>query len=159
MRLSSRLFLFPSAMLSLLAMGCAEEFGPEPMPTTPVAGQVRLRGRPVDAGWIEFLPTEGTIGTLRSAPITSDGRFQTDQVPLGVVAIRIVGARPGPTGDPALDRFLHAVRQSYVIRRDTRRDPDALVIDLDVEQVRLTGRRSLGARSEPNDQPEPGVAP
>jgi hypothetical protein len=147
--------MFPvlGAMVPLLALGCAEEFGPEPMPTTPVAGRVRLRGRPVEAGWIEFLPTEGTVGTLQSAPIASDGRFRADRVALGVVAIRIVGARLGPTGDPTLDRFLHAVRQAYVIRRDTRHNPDDMVIDLDVEQVRLTGARRPGPRSESRERP------
>ncbi len=76
--------------------GCSEELGPERFTTTRVEGTVRLAGRPVAPGWVEFLPAEGTPGNLRSAPIREDGSFAIDGVPVGRVAIALAGVHGPP---------------------------------------------------------------
>src|SRR5215212_6208285 len=81
------------AGLSWLGLGCGEELGPEPMPTARVAGRVRIGDRPVRGGWVEFMPVEGTVGRLRSAPLGPDGRFADDRVAVGTNAIRLVAPR------------------------------------------------------------------
>ncbi|RUL89556.1 hypothetical protein [Tautonia sociabilis] len=123
------------AALASLA-GCAEELGPEPMPTAPVAGRVVLGGRPITQGWLEFLPVEGTVGRLRSARILPDGSFKTDGVAVGTVAIRISGGRL-----PAPEERLFG--RMYLIRRSVPESGAAdLVIDLDRERLRLAANRS-----------------
>ncbi len=44
-------------------------------------------------GWIEFLPAEGTVGNLRSAPIGADGSFQADGVAIGTNFIGLTDAK------------------------------------------------------------------
>lgn len=115
------------AAILVAATGCAEEIGPEPMPTAPVAGRVFLSGRPLSGGWLEFLPVEGTVGRLRSARIGPDGTFRAAGVAEGTVAIRVVGAAlPTALATP--------FGQMYLIRREVPHGgvPD-LVIDLDQE--------------------------
>jgi len=80
------------AALGLFAAGCAEELGPERRVTTRVAGVVREGKRPVGGGWIEFIPMEGTVGNMRSAPIGPDGRFEAEDVPVGVNRIGFTAA-------------------------------------------------------------------
>lgn len=77
---------------ALLCVGCAEELGPVPMPVARVRGVVREGDRPLRGGWIEFIPTGGTIGNLRSARLAPDGSFDADGVAVGVNAIRVVDA-------------------------------------------------------------------
>jgi hypothetical protein len=69
--------------------GCAEELGPEEMPVTKVKGRVTEAGRPVNKGWIEFYPVDGTIGKIRSARLAEDGSFEADGVAVGVNLIRL----------------------------------------------------------------------
>jgi hypothetical protein len=59
---------------------------------TRVSGVVREGRRPVSGGWIEFMPVEGTVGNLRSAPIARDGRFEVSQVAAGWNTIDVVHA-------------------------------------------------------------------
>jgi hypothetical protein len=108
---------FGLALLTVLVSGCAEELGPERFRTTTIHGQVTLAGRPLGPGWLEIMPTEGTTGLLRSAQVATDGTFRADRVPVGVVAMRMVGFPAVGTGVPSYDRFLQEVRQIYLIRR------------------------------------------
>ena len=82
------------ASLLLLASlgGCGEELGPERFDTTRVTGVVREGGHVVSGGWIEIFPVDGAVGTLRSAPLGSDGRFAVDRVAVGTNAIGLVAA-------------------------------------------------------------------
>lgn len=87
--------LIGRGLIAATASGCAEELGPEVFATTKVEGTIRIGGRPVSAGWVEFQPVDGTRGNLRSAPIRPDGSFSADRVPVGQVAVGLAGVR-GP---------------------------------------------------------------
>jgi hypothetical protein len=127
--------------LVLLTAGCGDTFGPERMPTTSVTGRIHIRGQPVRGGWVEFLPVGGTVGRLRSAAVGADGRFAADRVPIGRVAICLVGSPLGPTGDPALDGFLSELRRRYAIERVIPDRPaEPIDIDLAVEAKRAASR-------------------
>jgi hypothetical protein len=87
---------------ALLAGGCAEELGPVAMPVTRVRGVVKAGQRPVAGGWIEFVPADGTVGMLRSAPVRADGTFDTDGVAVGTNAIRLVDSPIASAADVPL---------------------------------------------------------
>ncbi|MGB2611377.1 MAG: hypothetical protein WBC80_20555 [Isosphaeraceae bacterium] len=135
-RLSSVLVLF-LLLLGLLAAGCSEELGPERFPTTRVAGIVVEGGRPVAGGWIEFIPTDGTVGNIRSARIGRDGSFQADCVAIGENVIRLVNAPINmPGGEKLFGQF------SSPVRRKIPLEPDGpLAIDLLEEAVRYQATR------------------
>jgi hypothetical protein len=120
--------------LSMIAAGCEDVFGPERPPTTSVRGRVLLAGRPLSRGWLEMLPAGGTLGNLRSAPIGPDGRFAASRVPVGRVAIRLVGSPPGRTGDPVVDAFLAELRRSHALAWSfPAHSTSPIVIDLAIE--------------------------
>lgn len=123
-------FFVPLA--SLLCLGCGRMWGPETLPMTTVAGEVRVGDRPLRQGWLEVLPVEATRGRLRSIPIGPDGRFRCDEVPVGRVGIRLAGAAPPPTGNPGLDAFVARARRTYELRREIRPE-GRLVIDLQAD--------------------------
>ncbi len=134
-------------LLGLLAPGCSEELGPERFPTTRVAGVVVEGGRPVAGGWIEFIPTEGTVGNIRSARIGRDGSFQADRVAIGENVIRLVNAPITiPGGAARFGQF------STPVRRRISPEPDGpLTIDLLEEAVRYRATRPRpAARSASN---------
>ncbi|MGD0039973.1 MAG: hypothetical protein ABSE84_06050 [Isosphaeraceae bacterium] len=133
-RLSSVLVLF---LLGLLAPGCSEELGPERFPTTRVAGIVVEGGHPIAGGWIEFIPTDGTVGNIRSARIGTDGSFQADRVAIGENVIRLVNAQINmPGGEKLFGQF------SSPVRRKIPLEPDGpLAIDLLEEVVRYQATR------------------
>ena len=135
-RLSSVLVLF-LLLLGLLAPGCSEELGPERFPTTRVAGIVVEGGRPIAGGWIEFIPTDGTVGNIRSARIGRDGSFQADRVAIGENVIRLVNAPINmPGGVKLFGQF------STPVRRRIPPQPDGpLAIDLLEEAVRYQATR------------------
>jgi hypothetical protein len=120
--------------LALVAMlpGCSEELGPEPMRTTSVHGKITQGGRPIqDGGWIEFIPADGTVGTERSCEIQADGTFSTDRVPVGMVAIRLVGLTirpPFPMEPRDARRFFGSFPPK--IRRTIPDKPSELDIEL-----------------------------
>jgi len=133
-RLSSVLVLF---LLGLLAPGCSEELGPERFPTTRVAGIVVEGGRPIAGGWIEFIPTDGTVGNIRSARIGRDGSFQADRVAIGENVIRLVNAPINmPGGEKLFGQFSSPVRRKIPLEPDGR-----LAIDLLEEAVRYQATR------------------
>ncbi|HEV3120841.1 MAG TPA: hypothetical protein VGY53_03010 [Isosphaeraceae bacterium] len=118
------------AALSALALsGCANELGPEPMPTVRVVGRVHIRGAPVGPGWIEFNPVDGTIGLLRVAQIAADGTFVADRVSLGKNAIQIAPAANLPLAFRDFGRIA-------LVRREVR-DTPTTTIDIDLEDELL----------------------
>lgn len=113
-----------------LAPGCREELGPVQFPTTRVTGVVREGGRPVGGGWVEFLPVDGTVGNLRSAPIRRDGSFEADRVAVGTNQVGLVAA---PVDSLLAQRF-HPMRSP--IRRAIPAGPSTtLTIDLIEEAI------------------------
>ena len=108
---------------------------PERIVTTTVTGRVHVGTRPIDSGWIEFAPTDGSIGRLRSAPLGPGGTFTARQVAVGRNLVRIVDAPfplPPASPDPRID-----FRQfTSPIRRDVRPSVP-LDIDLLSERARL----------------------
>ena len=82
-------------LAAALSTGCAEELGPERWQTTRVTGVVTEGKKPVGRGWIEFLPADGTVGTMRSAPLGPDGRFEAVGVAVGTNRIGVAGAPIG----------------------------------------------------------------
>lgn len=115
----------------VLASGCAEELGPESMPTTRVTGVVREGTSPVGGGWIEFFPVDGTVGNLRTAPIRTDGSFTADRVAVGENRICLAQT---PV-DPRLGRMFTVF--SSTIRRQIPAGPSTtLEIDLYEEAIR-----------------------
>ena len=116
-----------------LASGCAEELGPERWETARVSGVVTLGKVPVGQSWIEFLPAEGTVGTMRSAPLGADGRFVAEGVAVGVNRVGIDGAMVGVPGD--LRRYFDPLG-SPIRRTITRSASGPLKIDL-IEEYAL----------------------
>jgi hypothetical protein len=116
----------------LASPGCSEEPGPEHFPTTQIAGTLVEGGRPVSGGWIEFIPTDGTVGNIRSAVIGKDGKFQVDRAPIGENAIRLVNAPITiPGGARLFGQFATPIRRKIPARPD-----GPLNIDLLEEAVR-----------------------
>jgi hypothetical protein len=127
------------ALLALHLAGCAEELGPETMPTEEVVGTVRFRGRPVGPGFVEFAPMGGTVGVISSARLHPDGTFHARAVPVGKVGIRLAGVRLPETGDSTLNRALFLMTQvSLIHRRIDAAGTGRLNIELGVEAARLT---------------------
>ncbi len=146
------LFLF---LLLLLAPGCSEELGPERFPTTRVAGIVVEGGKPVGGGWIEFIPTEGTVGNIRSARIGKDGSFQSDRVAIGENVIRLVNAPiKTPGGATLFGQFTTPVR-----RRIPPEPAGPLTIDLLDEAVRYQATRPRPAATQGATNAASGAEP
>jgi hypothetical protein len=128
-----------------LVAGCTEELGPVSMPVTRVQGIVREGDRPVSGGWIEFIPTDGAVGNLRSARLQADGKFDADGVAVGVNAIRLVNARIGTV--PVQRNF--ASLQSIIRRTIKTQSADPLDINLVEEARRLQQVLSRSAAGAP----------
>jgi hypothetical protein len=118
-------------LLSACTAGCSEELGRDPLVTTRVTGTVRVGSRPLTGGWVEFFPFDGAVGTLRSAPIRRDGRFELDGVAVGTNSIAIVGASVEPRY-----RWRFNALQTPMRRVIPGGPPVVLDIDLAVEYVR-----------------------
>jgi len=131
-------WLYPRLLLlGLLAPGCSEELGPERFPTTRVAGIVVEGGHPIAGGWIQFIPTDGTVGNIRSARIGRGGSFQADRVAIGENVIRLVNAPINmPGGEKLFGQFSSPVRRKIPLEPDGR-----LAIDLLEEAVRYQATR------------------
>lgn len=84
------------AALACLFSGCAEEWGPTPTDVVDIEGRLRVRNEPVRGGWVEFLPVDGALGTIRSAPIGRDGSFRATRVARGHNVVRVVYPPPFP---------------------------------------------------------------
>lgn len=122
--------------------GCNHAFGPERMETATITGRVHVGGRSIGKGWIEFMPTGGTTGRLRSAALGPDGTFTATKVPVGAVSLRLPGPPPPPTGDGGMDRFLvHVRRNPFKILEVLPGDNPPLDLDL-VQELREQSRRA-----------------
>lgn len=146
----------PLLLALILLPGCSEELGPERPPTARVRGTLTVGGRPVDGGFIEFQPVDGTRGNLRVGPIRADGTFDVDRVPVGRVAIGLahlsLGAVPGRSGlvDPRDFRMGPAS-----IRREI---PDRPEVTLAIDLLDEVGHRSRRGRGAPRRRKRRGGA-
>jgi len=126
-----------------MAAGCEEELGPVAFPTTRVVGVVRVGGRPVERGWIEFTPIEGTVGNLRSSPLARDGTFEATGVAVGKHVVSLVGL-PKAVNDRFGPAF-QATAKHPILRTIAPGDVTRLEIDLLEESIR---REQEKAREE-----------
>ncbi|WP_165245882.1 hypothetical protein [Paludisphaera soli] len=106
-----------ACLLGLLTAGCSEELGREAIPSTPVSGVVTLAGKPLDRGWVEFQPLDGTLGDPTSARIKPDGSFTMPRAPVGLNIVRLVDV---PIDNPGA---IWRLRNSSPIRRTTQVPP------------------------------------
>jgi hypothetical protein len=127
------------AWLAVGSCGCSEELGPERMIVTPVKGFVREGRSAVTAGWIEFLPVEGTVGNLRSAKIGKDGSFEAEHVAVGVNLIRLANA---PLGSQNAERLFGSY-QSPIRRTVLPQPTEPIVIDVFEEAIRFKNSQAL----------------
>jgi len=142
---------FTLAWLALGLSGCAEVFGPERMPVSRVKGRVSEGGRPVQGGWIEFFPVDGTVGILRSARLHPDGSFEADRVAVGLNLIRLVNTS---IEVPGVARLFGAYTSP--IRRTIPEQPGSpLAIDLLDEAIRWEESRLQRASPESQRPGEP----
>lgn len=118
--------------LAVIFIGCAEERDPETWPNVAVSGRVRVGEQPLEGGWIEFLPIDGTVGVLGSARMDRCGRFRVEQVPAGRVGIRLVGFAPIVPEDRMVGVFLQQVRQVFLIHRVIE-EASGTGVDLDLD--------------------------
>jgi hypothetical protein len=120
--------LIAMAMGALGLSGCSEELGSDSRSrvTTRVTGIVLEGKEPVQGGWVEFLPTEGTVGVNRSARIGPDGRFAADGVAVGVNRVGLSGMT---VRNPILRRLFEPL-SSKVYRTIPAQPTDDMVIDL-----------------------------
>lgn len=145
-----------ATICAVAAFGCSEELAGPRVPTASVAGRVRLGSTPVSGGWVEFLPVEGAVGSLRSAPLDRDGRFQLRGVAIGKNLVRLVHPRT-PGVEMAFQRFTSPLRVDVA---------DGLEVDLDLNRERLrlirdrAGEASRGtsmSESSRNERPQQAV--
>lgn len=132
-RSGARAPLAAAVLAACLAFaGCSEELGPEVIPHTEADGVVLLSGRPVDRGWIELQPVDGTLGDIASARIRPDGTFRFARAPVGEVSIRLVGVPLGSAG------AYWIFRNNSPIRRETQSPPGAsMTIEIVEELLRF----------------------
>lgn len=129
------------ALVAGLAPGCAEELGPVRRETTRVAGVMTVGHAPVVRGWVEFLPADGTVGDLRSAPLGPDGSFEVDGVAVGLNRVGIDGAL---AGTPPEFRRLFDPLGTPIRRQIPRSGGGLLKIDLIDEYARWVADRPAG---------------
>jgi hypothetical protein len=65
---------------------------------------------PIRGGWIEFIPIDGALGSLRSAPIQPDGSFQATHVAQGRNVVRIVNPPASPSVERVFQLFYSPIR-------------------------------------------------
>ena len=126
----------------LIASGCGEDLGAPAMPTARVVGRIHFGGQPIGSGWIEFHPVDGTIGTIRSARIGPDGRFEAERVAVGENVVLLVNppSRVGPNG--LRDYGVFGVFTRYPIVRRTVGPNGPTALDIDLRDEYLAFRRA-----------------
>ncbi len=125
------------------ASGCSHALGPENLPIATVSGRVMQGTRPLDHGWVEFFPADGTLGNLRSARIQPDGSFSTSGVAVGLNVVRLVDV---PIESKEIRGLLGAFH-SPIRRRVHAGGESSMMIDVFAELRRL----------QQSGFPEPGV--
>jgi len=134
---------------ALVGLSCDEEIGPPEFATASVSGRITLAGEPLSGGWLEFLPVDGTVGRLRSAPIDSQGRFRAKRVAVGVNGLRVVGVALPPEDR---QRF----GQAYLMRRAVPASGlEAIEIDLIEERARIQARMRAQTEAQALADPTP----
>ncbi len=142
--LSSRLGKPMVLLGAVLVIGGCGLGPPEQFPTGEVRGVVVEAGRPVEGGWIEFIPVDGTVGNLRSAPIEAKGSFRADRVSVGLNSVRLVNA---PIRLPQGNRLFGSYGSP--LRRVIPAEPSGpLQIDLVDEALRYQARQPTRPRYE-----------
>jgi hypothetical protein len=119
---------------AVMAAGCGEELGPEPMRTTRVSGVVRVGDRPVGGGWIEFIPADGTVGNMRTAPLASDGSFVATRVAVGTNIVGLAHAPIALPGGRLFETYNSPIRRDIPAGLSTH-----LNLDLLAEFFRVQG--------------------
>ncbi len=109
-----------------LAAGCGEEVGPERMRTTRVSGVVRVGDRPVGGGWIEFIPIDGTVGNMRTAPLEPDGSFVATRVAVGTNIVGLAHAPIALPGGRLFETFHSPIRRDIPAGPSTHLSLDLL---------------------------------
>jgi hypothetical protein len=117
-----------------VAVGCHEELGPVSFPSTRVVGIVTDGGRPVRGGWIEFVPVDGSVGVLRSAPIATNGEFEASGVAVGRNLIGLVGL---PGGERGFHTLQSSIRRNIPAGTTTRINIDLLEEAIKLQEMRL----------------------
>jgi hypothetical protein len=125
----------PAVLCLLVLSGCREELGRDPFVTAPTKGRMHVGPNPVVGGWIEFLPIDGAVGTMRSAPIRPDGTFEVDAVAVGPNSVGVVGAPLDASYRRLFDTLGTPIRR--VIPRN---QPVVLDIDLEDEFIHWRAR-------------------
>jgi len=154
---------WPSFLASLAlifcSIGCHDVLGPEQMPVATVDGKVTQRGIPITRGWVEFVPIDGTVGRMRSAPLRRDGTFHATKVPVGLNLIRLVNVDYDPK---VLGPMAHDLRRVFgaftsPIRRTIALDRNPLLdVEIAEEYVKMTRQPGRPGREAP---PNDGAAP
>lgn len=140
---------FIALLAAWTSIGCQEEWASvaDRWPTRSVSGRVVVGDQPIQSGWIEFLPVDGTRGTLRSAPLQADGRFTIDDVGQGEHALRVIRARPAPPGGLLFEGFQSPIRR---VVPPGSEPPSTWRIDLSEEYYKaLTTVRTTGQGASP----------
>lgn len=105
------------ALLTTLALGCSN--GPR---RAPVSGIVRVDGKPLERGVINFVPSNGTTGPGAGGEI-ANGEFYLDELQGPVVGtnrveirgFRKTGRKIAPMGSP-MDEEIQVVPEQYNAR-------------------------------------------
>jgi hypothetical protein len=144
--------LAPLLLVQLVGFGCGSALGPERFRTVKVSGRIVEGREPVNGGWIEFIPVDGTLGNQRSARIQADGKFEADKVAVGENALRLVNAHVRlPGGAQLFGAFTTPVRR---VISENQAAP--LEIDLIEEAVRY---QALQPRPTERKAVQPGAVP
>lgn len=98
------------AGLLVAAPGCFEKWKGRQADPVDVWGSVRIGSAPISGGWIEFLPIDGAVGHLRSAPIGPDGQFRATRVARGRNVVRIMYPPPHPPVNRLFQSFQTPLR-------------------------------------------------
>lgn len=106
-------------------------------PTIAVGGRVRVGAVPIEGGWIEFWPVDGTVGDLKSSPIAADGTFALAGLTPGRRLVSLVRPRVGEALPDPLRAVVGRVRgldsPARVVIPD--RSPFRLDIDLTASDI------------------------
>ncbi len=126
-RTSIRDRIGPAVALLFLVTGCGKTFGPESFKTTRVIGTIHAGTKTYDGGWIEFVPTEGTVGVMRSGRIHADGTFEVDRVALGTNSVGIFGANFPREYSSVFNTLATPIRRKITDSSTTTLDVDLMV--------------------------------
>jgi hypothetical protein len=90
--------------------GCSQERPAPPQPSVTVEGRVTRGPTPFRTGWVEFVPTEGGRGNMRSGPIGPEGEFRIEKLEPGMHGVRVI--IPRDTKLHPFDMFFSPIRRN-----------------------------------------------